>query len=262
MKILISISLCFILTTAAVYAHHDITSDRSAIGYWLLDEGAGEFAYDRLGNQRHGELINSPEWREDGKFNGCLYLAGRAQLAKIEGLAADIHGDEFTLMAWIKVQDNRERDCDILSLVTPRTGKHQPHSYISVALAWNHVRGKPGGIRWRYGPNISKYNFKSEVNGEWQHIAFTYSLSNHSENMFHNGEMIDTVGDPYEPRPGDFHIGGRTQYSFQRFIDEVAMFARALSRGEISGIMRHGIAGFLGVNPSGTIASTWGEIKR
>ena len=44
----------------------------SIVGIWLFDEGSGNKAKDSSDNGNHGNLVNKPEWDNDGKFGKAL----------------------------------------------------------------------------------------------------------------------------------------------------------------------------------------------
>lgn len=253
MKVLIS-CICFIITTAA-HAHHNLDSDSSAVGMWLFDEGIGHFAYDRSGNQRHGKLINSPKWQK-GKFGHCLQFMGNADTVVIQGFANEFPGEELTMMAWVKVQGHENRE---LFSIYPKDRGH-----VAVLMPWeDDLWGT--GVRWLFGTPFFQIHteFEIPVKDIWKHWAFVHSKRNRLMIIYQNAAALNWTNGirPFAPRPGNFHIGGRPELSFQGLTDEVAIFERAFSQQEIHTIMTRGLATALAVEPTRKLASTWGEIK-
>lgn len=68
----------------------------TAVGVWLLDEGAGKTTKDSSGKEHEG-TINGAKWK-DGKFGKALEFDG-AHWVSIESTPELQLGDELTMMA-------------------------------------------------------------------------------------------------------------------------------------------------------------------
>ena len=64
--ILMLLSSMFLSTEAAI-------DKASIVGIWLFDEGSGNKVKDSSDNGNHGNLVNKPEWDNDG--NCLLYTS-------------------------------------------------------------------------------------------------------------------------------------------------------------------------------------------
>lgn len=62
---LMLLSSMFLSTEAAI-------DKASIVGIWLFDEGSGNKVKDSSDNGNHGNLVNKPEWDNDGKFGKAL----------------------------------------------------------------------------------------------------------------------------------------------------------------------------------------------
>ncbi|MGD9101664.1 MAG: PA14 domain-containing protein, partial [Anaerolineae bacterium] len=57
-----------------------LTGDEAGlVGYWRLDEGAGDTAHDQTAKGNHGTLVNGPTWTTDQPFVYSIYPVGSQQ---------------------------------------------------------------------------------------------------------------------------------------------------------------------------------------
>ena len=79
--------------------------------------------------------------------------------------------------------------------------------------------------------------------------------------------MLDgetSVSDKPDMHDNSIFIGGcplDASYALTGMVDEVAVYNRPLSEGEIKGAMEGFSKVILGVDPSSKLATTWGELK-
>jgi hypothetical protein len=122
-------------------------------------------------------------------------------------------------------------------------------------------------IMWQYGKPPPRGHWWFPKNGEeMNHYAFT---GNGDETaIYQNGEIV-RLGAGASPfirtdEHGPWHIGGRYGSSAQVTVDDVGVFSRVLSKGEIASIMQDGLAvaaAALDVEPAEKLSTTWGQIK-
>ncbi len=73
-KLVCLISLALVLFLAAAVANADITS--GLVGYYPLNEGAGDTAYDMSGYGHNGTLHNGVTWLDRGFTGGGINVDG------------------------------------------------------------------------------------------------------------------------------------------------------------------------------------------
>ncbi|MHC4518899.1 MAG: LamG-like jellyroll fold domain-containing protein, partial [Planctomycetota bacterium] len=79
--------------------------DPSLVGWWTFDEGAGTVAVDASGLDSHGDLVNGPVWRDDGRRNGCLFFDGADDYVRVVHQDTLNPGDgSFTAVFWANVE--------------------------------------------------------------------------------------------------------------------------------------------------------------
>jgi len=83
-----------------VLAEH-LFEDQRLIAHWMLDEEAGDIAYDTIG-EYHGVLQGEPIWQPDGgMIAGALQFDGIDDCVTIDAVLNPADG-EFSVFAWIK----------------------------------------------------------------------------------------------------------------------------------------------------------------
>ena len=237
----------------------------SMVLFFPFDEGAGETTSDATGNQHTGALLGAGvTWTEEGKYGGALQfngVNGHVNVEDDESLTFGLHvgGESITVMAWLypKVVDK-----DFRWIVDK--------SYT--------VDGTPAytlGISSDNKPRFMTNNFLNDVLGpeiapeQWYHIAGVQDAEGDRVTLYVNGvpgESDVVGGNAIGDEQSDLKIGARTwpaggavQYT-KGTLDDVAIFARALSEEEVQEAMR-GIARILAVSSAGKAALTWADIK-
>ena len=84
----------------------------TAVGIWLLDEGAGQVAKDSSANGNDGELIKKPKW-VDGKLGKSLEFDGTNYINCGHDESFNLT-DEISIIAWAKMKDPTEKQ-DIIA---------------------------------------------------------------------------------------------------------------------------------------------------
>jgi hypothetical protein len=113
------------------------------------------------------------------------------------------------------------------------------------------TRATDGSIQWAFANSSPGWNFINSGAitplNQWSHVAVVYSngivityLNGVLANTYNGSGSIGKAGSP-----NDFRIGGRSAFSqfFQGLIDEVTIYNRALTPGEISSAFEAGGAG-------------------
>ncbi len=181
-------------------------------GLWLFDEGSGNWAHD----------VTSPKrCRVSGNYTrGFIGTA-----LKMNGSSGDVncgndsslHLSEVTLEAWVKPNEHKE------SLIVGKGNE-----YWLKLLSSGRIRG-----------SVTTNNILSSAKvpkNEWTHVVFTSSPS--AQNIYLNGTSdISGAGGSISPAQENLYIGGRPSGEvFNGSIDQVAVYDRALSPGEVNSL--------------------------
>jgi len=225
-----------VLGPVAGVANADITS--GLVGYYPLDEGAGDTAYDMSGNEHHGTLHNGVTWISPGFINGAVNLDGTTNTRIELGTWNPAEGTgQLSLALWIRwagggpTYQGLIGKRDTWPEMTMFQFQLRPEAYILVETGDIHIYADTGVMT----PFI----------GRWAHVAVTFDGT--TARIYLNGEVIksgafalQTAADTASMGIGCV-TGGGEGYSgngevFLGDIDEVYIHNRALSQAEIKSL--------------------------
>jgi hypothetical protein len=244
--------LCFALVFSLSGTAFAKLTEEDFVGYWLLDDGAGDEAADASGNGHDGTITNG-KW-DAGQIDGGLVFDGAATFMEVEHNEV-FNLNQMTVAAWARV-DN----LPMSHIGIPRKeNEYVLHPTIGGGGGYNirfYVAAADGS--WA-SPVISETVINFE---EWHHLAGTYDGKEVKV-------YIDGVLDKAQPQTGEIpptenslkwsnDFGGRMLLGT---LDELAIINRALDEDEIQQLMG-GIVDALAVEPVGRLAALWGEIRR
>jgi hypothetical protein len=207
-----------------------LISDASAglVGHWKLDESSGTTAVDATGNGHDGELIGNPEW-VTGYFGGALKLAGSPDKVDVPYSAELNPEEEFTASVWANLDP---AGSDYRSPITSRDEGPQ-RGYIIYCTPEN---------TWQFwtGPGWYSVGSPPVTLGEWTHVAGTYSSG--EKKLYVNGELAAENFNTMSPntarvlRIGAGATEGNGAYFFVGMIDDVRVYDRTLTAGQVQGL--------------------------
>ena len=209
---------------------------------WLkFNEGSGNIAYDSSFYNNHGTIYGAVY--TDGKFGKALSFDGVDDYVLINDSPELNLRKEITLIAWVKYT------------VLPST----------VYASWEEWLGKPGywafttnGAYDRINPYIDdengvRHHTGALVGGEnllrWNMIAMTYSYDEGKQRAYVNGELVREKSWKALIEDGSGVNLVVQKRRHPKIIDEVRIYNRALSPGEIKMLYYNRI----GAVPSKTI---------
>jgi len=189
-------------------------------GYWAMDEGYGNKAYDQSGNGNTGTLTQmnlSSVW-QDGKLGRALNFDGINDRVIIPTQTMGT----FTISAWI----NKPTTADYAGVFTGNTTNEG--IYITGENQASVDRYK---INFYYGPD-NHLNNTQMSNNVWHHIAVTVNAG--SVTFYLDGSPDGTAtGAPTFAYSDIGYNSYSANYPFSGKIDEFRLYNRALSAGEI-----------------------------
>ncbi|MBN2182054.1 MAG: discoidin domain-containing protein [Sedimentisphaerales bacterium] len=206
--------------------------DPSLVGWWKLDEGSGEIAYDSSGNAYDGTINGNPEW-VFGIDAQALEFDGIDDYIVVDRMV----GTDFTLMAWIK---------------TSLPGDAAVGDYPATGGDGLFFAGVLGGatnndfilalvdteLMFGAGNNSVGPTEQSVVTGDWVHIALTRSVDSGDVSIFIDG-VLDTTGalentNPLTQNPS-ITLGANTihLHYYTGLMDDIRIYERALAPEEI-----------------------------
>jgi len=195
------------------------------VGYWAMDEGAGNKAYDQSGNRNTGTASGSPTWA-DGKLGKALSFNGSGDYVYI---ADPFHVNQLTVSVWIW-RDPADSGGGNWPPFVSKWGGSQ--------YEWTIGMQSGNYAFWIGGPSPS-ISFDTAIpvpKGQWLLVTMTYDGSHFY--AYENTTRIvsqDSTGNINNSNGNLNFARNDVQASyFKGLIDEVRIYNRALSAGEIT----------------------------
>jgi glucose/arabinose dehydrogenase/chitodextrinase len=206
-----------------------------AAGY-AFDEGAGTAAADASGHGLTGTLTGGPVWSA-GRYGAALSLDGiddHVDLGNPTGLQLT---GSMTVSAWI---DSSAFPGDDAAIVSKRgAGGYQLDTTVDRGprtIGFKLTTGS-GADMFRYGATALQL-------GSWYHVAGVYDAAAATLNVYLNGQLdngtlLGTVATSQSNSAEKVLIGQRASggFGFNGVIDEVRIYARALTQAEVQADM-------------------------
>ena len=232
-------SLVLVLGLAAGVANADIAS--GLVGYYPLNEGVGDTAYDMSGSGHDGTLHNNVTWISPGFTGGGINLDGTANTRIELGTWNPAEGTgKMSLALWIRWAGGGGTYQGLI-------GKRD--TWPATTMFQFQVRPENGGTfrletgtNWVVSPNGTLAPFVQT----WAHVAATFDGT--TARLYLNGEEIMSGGFAFNAAGETANMGigcvtgGGAGYSgntevFSGDIDEVRIYNRVLSEAEILATM-------------------------
>ena len=222
--------------------------------YYAFDEGSGETVEDLSGNGNNGTFMTDIEWVEGKIGKGVKLDSDWIDAGNDESLN---NTDELTLEAWVNPDGGGNR----IIVVKPLNDDAWTGPY----CAWDLMIHGGMAMEIRFDDFLCQ---KGDLlpNGEWSHIAVTYSQSDGGRVVeYLNGENIGECTRAEELRFTEtkLRVGSAPNIAepMNGVVDEIAIYHRALSQEEIRADMQEGVTSVTAVKPSGKLTTTWASVK-
>ncbi|NQV35363.1 MAG: discoidin domain-containing protein, partial [Phycisphaeraceae bacterium] len=230
------------LTATVVEPVAPADNDADLAGLWKLDDGSGTTATDASGNNHHGVLTNGPFWTTDGAMGGALECDGIDDYVVLDTLSYGDNAD-FSVALWVKTT-GWDSDAAIMSNKDWNSGGN-----VGWAIAGG--AGNNGSWQWNYSDGSTRADFDPSVGaapiagGEWVHLCVTHDRDGLAR-FYHDGQPIGQVD--ISGLTGSLDAGFPTvlgtdgseaavwAYWFSGAFDDVRVYNRVLSEGEILGL--------------------------
>jgi len=206
-------SRSFLLTVGSV--------SNGPIAHWKLDEAAGTVASDSSGNGYTGTIKNGAIWAGDATRSSYLSFDGIND--RVETLfQVDLTSTtkDFTWAVWVNSQ------------AAPTNGVIIGNRKPDLNSQLNFLKLTSKQVNYAGGGTQQNYDFNDMVQNEWHHHAVVKSGTNLL--YYRDGAFVGTRAITKLPDgPFPFYMGGdpagSTSEHFKGFIDDVVLYAGALS---------------------------------
>ncbi|HBI23434.1 MAG TPA: hypothetical protein DDX84_04345, partial [Nitrospiraceae bacterium] len=208
----------------------DFNLPEDAAAYWKLNETSGTTAYDSFGTN-NGTLYNSPAWT-GGKFNNAISFDGIDDYIQNSSSFLNSVLSSFTMEAWVKTTSGGT----IFTLGEETSNKGQ--SVIGISGGKVYGRIQQNNSTTGFGDIISTLTYNDN---QWHHIALTYDGATKQGILYVDGAPVGTpltTTSSLTLTTSYFRIGlglGNAFNYFSGYIDDVALYSRALTAEEVLG---------------------------
>ncbi len=224
--------------------HADITT--GLIGYWNFNDNSGTSAADKTTNANTGTLTNGPTWTL-GKRGGAVSFDGTNDYVSV---SSSLNSNYKSVFLWVNPSawsaqwtclinnQNLAAPYESFDIRKKSAGAGAPTLEMTIVV---------GGLNFQVDAG-------SLVTNTWQHVGFTYD----GETLisYYNGAQVATDTSPsgtIDNSSSNINIGQNTNYAGRNFtglIDDVRIYNRALSSGDVSELYANG-------NPGGSLVGWW-----
>lgn len=211
------------------------------VAHWSFDDGAGTVVLDQSRNGHDGQLTGAV-WSPDGRFGGALELSEGA-FVTVPNFPQATAG--WTVSLWIRMSAEQlalgKAKNDWLTIISTE---------IAFAGGWQlHVDNRTGfdrfDVAYWAGSTVNDYvvaSCKCIDVGQWIHLTAVFDGTAGEVIFYRDDAPIDRRAMPMPILPGDptLYIGTwnmRNRY-LSAGIDDVAIWSRALDRGELGVLSR------------------------
>jgi len=214
-------------TTAAASGSRSLDEDAALVAHCRLDDGGGVFPKDEtgFGKPRLENADTASAW-VDGKIGGALAFDGADARVVIRPHERLRYDEGVTFALWFKSENEKANQ-----MLMAQNGRGQ---YLNLLLSGRR-------LRWETDRGQSVAVVGAVTPGEWNHAAGTWSPVDGIARLYINGTLREKEARTSDP---DFTripvVLGKLKGAFKGAIDDVRIYARALSPEEIAQLVAMG----------------------
>jgi hypothetical protein len=221
------------------------------IGWWGFDEGSGDTAYDYSGSGNDGTLTGSATWVA-GRVGGALSFdfdgLGLDASVLLPGETLSSISTQVTVAFWqYGAPTQPARACYPFQAVTANND-----IVLRVFLPRRDETVCFDAGTGDYDRTFTNVLDASQYKGQWNHWVFTKDSNSGHQNIYLNGELVDSNSGNYKPMNNisKFAIGSRYDGSsgYQGLIDEFRVYDHPLTAAEVADLYIN--AGLRARNPN------------
>ncbi|MFC1718910.1 LamG domain-containing protein [Candidatus Poribacteria bacterium] len=244
--------ICLAVSVISAPARVQKISD-GLVGYWPLDEDAGDSSEDMSGNGNDGQITGNVEWVE-GKFGSALEFFGSGGSTFIvqDSESLRITGD-LTIEAWIYPTAKPQKG----GIITKYKGAGDNRGYMIDFYDTHFRTSLSTDGRSATNTIVGTHDWEADT---WYHVATVFDGSN--VHFYVNGQLIQksAKSDGINPTTSPLELGNSwEELVFSGIIDEARVWDVARTEKEIQTLMTGPDA--MAVDAAGKLAVAWGELR-
>jgi len=223
------------ISTSAVQQSTNLAPNgTNLLGHWSFDDGSGTRAEDFSPNGTNaGTLVGSPAW-VDGRMNKAISFDGTDDYVDVGSSSSLNTTADYTISMWVY----NAAGSDLYPTLLNRAAQVTNNGFF-----WIYTNGtNEADLNFQYadGTNFITNTFSGALGtNTWQHVMFTFDNTSKSLKLYINGNQFSTtrtLTGSLSVDDGTLYLGTytgtATNYSFQGRLDDVRIYARALTSGE------------------------------
>lgn len=207
------------------------------VGHWMLDEGTGTVANDLSPNGQHGTLLNGVTWGSDATRGTYARFDGSNDRITTPFRYALSSSDDFTWAWWAKVEPGNSTGAIMVGNRYPGGSPNENFEFIKLmAHEAQFANTDAAG-------SIEKYNYADLPANEWHHYAMVKSGTSYqwyvdgvAQGAPQTFSYNESTSIPFLIGGDDDGSGTKVNEHFEGGIDDVVLYRRALSPGELFGV--------------------------
>jgi hypothetical protein len=222
-----------VLLLGASVGQAPAADDPYLMGWWMFDEGSGTVAKDSSGHGHDGTLNGDPKW-VGGPLGGALDFDGTNDFVEIpDGPGLSITG-AITIAAWTNMRTTSSGEMAIVS----------KGGWAANDLPYELTEERGGVIFWQFYNDAGRDSCSpnSPSAGEWHHITATYDGKVFK--CYIDGVLAQewAYAGAMPKNTASVTIGRRSRGGtfFNGMIDDVRLYDRALTAGQINVVLAGG----------------------
>src|SRR5215510_4972817 len=201
-------------------------SDPALVAAYGFDETNGPTVVDASSQNNSGTIGSGVTRTTSGRYGGALSFSGTGRVTIADAASLRLT-QAMTLEAWVNPSTVNNSWRDVVYKADD--------NYYLMATSTNNSRPAGGASFGNTSATTEAYGTAALPAGVWTHLAVTYDGS--TIRLFVNGTQVSTVAKTgsFTTSANPLQIGGNAIYGqfFQGLIDEVRVYNRPLSAGEI-----------------------------
>ncbi|MBI3895534.1 MAG: LamG domain-containing protein [Acidobacteria bacterium] len=224
-------ALIFLSSVAVLFCVNEASARAlGLVAAYSFEEGTGLTTADSSGNENIGTLSRGVRWTA-GKIGKAVWFSGTGGEIIVNDAPSLNFTGSFTLAAWIQPAAQKGYQTILI--------KESTQGRCGYWLQTNGIQIN-SGFSNGFGCIEHQTTTANLDTGKWYHIASVLDRSNNTFKIYLNGDLILNVTEPATPVANSqslvFGRSGSSESKYERWngaIDEVRIYNRALSQGEI-----------------------------